>query len=147
MGLWDRFVDASWQAVGAMQNPAPRQAAPIAQMAPTQVMLRETAITTLNGSGNGTAKVGPLTARERWSPQNVHVSVSTNTNEAQCSIYVGDSPTQSNFRDQTLSGSTGDSSDRVNADVIGCGYYVFAVWTGGDPGSQAIMTVTGTKVI
>jgi hypothetical protein len=112
----------------------------------TAVQLRESAVVVLNGSGNGTAKVGPLTARETWHPDNAHVSANPNpVNEAQCSIYIGDSPIASNFRDATFTGSSGDSSDRINADMIKSGQYVFAVWSGGDANVTATLTVTGTK--
>lgn len=111
------------------------------------VPLYQSAQVTLNGSGNGTAKVGPLSAREVWSPQNVHVSVATNTNEASCSVYAGVDATAPNFRDTTFSGSSGDSTDKVNADTIKCGQYIFAVWTGGDANQIATMTVTGSKAI
>lgn len=113
----------------------------------TLASLNETVTVILDGTGNGTAKVGPLSAREVWTPQNVHISVSTDVNEAVCNIYVGDSADPRNFRDATSSGSIGDSSDRVNADVVKCSQYVWAVWTGGDPGSIATLNVTGTKTI
>lgn len=112
-----------------------------------EVQLRETAAVVLNGSGAGTAKVGPISARETWKPENAHVSASSNTNEAACSIYVGDSPIQANFRDTTFSGSSGDSSDRVNASTVRVGQYVWAVWTGGDAGATATLIVTGTKAV
>jgi hypothetical protein len=99
----------------------------------------------LDGSGNGTASCGPLTAREVWNPQNAHVSVATNAAEATCTIYVGDSPIQQNLRDATFTGSSGDSTDRINADTVKSGSKIWGVWTGGDPGSQAIIRVTGTK--
>lgn len=112
-----------------------------------KVTLDETAVVTLAAGGNGTAKVGPISAREVWSPQNVHVSASSATNEAMCSIYVGDQPIKSNFRDSTFSGSSGDASDRVNADTVRVGAWVWAVWTGGDVGAAATMTVTGSKEV
>lgn len=110
-----------------------------------QVPLNESATVKLDGSGNGTAKVGPISARETWSPANVHVSASTNAKEAQCLIYVGDSAIQRNFVDSTFSGSSGDSSDRVNATRVRVGQYVWAVWAGGDVGAVATLVVTGTK--
>jgi hypothetical protein len=114
-----------------------------------QVLLNQNASVTLDGSGNGTAKIGPASARETWYPQNVHVSANANPiNEAGCNMFVGDNTTTpSNFRDNSISGSTGDSSDRVNADVIKIGHYVFAVWTNGDAGAIATVTVTGTKTL
>jgi hypothetical protein len=110
-----------------------------------RVLLNETAQATLDGSGGGTAKIGPVSAREVWSPQNVHVSASTNVEEAQCLIYVGDAPIQANFRDGTFTGSSGDSSDRVNADTVKVGSHIWAVWAGGDTGATATLTVTGHK--
>jgi hypothetical protein len=102
---------------------------------------------TLNGSGNGTARVGPLNARETWHPENVHVSVASNVNEATCAIYVGDAPIQQNFRDATFTGSSGDSTDKVGADTVGPNVKIWAVWSGGDAGAQAVIRVTGTKDI
>lgn len=110
--------------------------------------LNESVSVTLDADGNGTASVGPLSALESWHPQNVHVSVSTDDNEAVCKIYVGDNAgTDRTFRDGTFSGSSGDSSDRVNADTVQVGHKVWAVWTGGDAGAIATLNVTGTKVI
>lgn len=104
-----------------------------------------TVYTTLNGSGNGSVKVGPLSAREVWYPDNVAVSANSNPiNDATCTISVGDVNTKS-FRDSTFTGSSGDSTDRCNADQIRVGSYVWADWTGGDPGNVAKMTVTGTR--
>lgn len=113
----------------------------------TRAPLDITVSVPLNGTGGGVASVGPLSAREVWNPANVHVSVATNILEAQCGIYVGDSALQRNFRDITLTGSTGDSSDRVNADVVKCGSKVWAVWTGGDPKANATLSITGTRAI
>lgn len=101
----------------------------------------------LDGSGNGTVGTGPLSAREVWLPAYVHVQVSSDNLEAVCNIYVGDSVSPQNFRDATCTGSLGDSSDHVSSSVIECGSKVWAVWTGGDPGATATLTVTGTKTI
>jgi hypothetical protein len=112
------------------------------------VILDESAVITLNSSGNGTAKVGPKSSRERWHPTNVHVSANANpVNESQCNIYIGDRPIQANFRDGTISGSSGDSTDRVNASIVRCGEWVYAVWSGGDANATATLVVTGTKEV
>lgn len=104
---------------------------------------------TLDSSGNGTAQVGPQSAREIWHPENVHVSANTGsvTNEAQCIVYAGQTVEPNNFRDGTLSGSSGDTTDAVNADEIKIGEHIFAVWKNGDAGVQATMIVTGEKDI
>lgn len=101
----------------------------------------------LDGTGKGTVKVGPMSAREVWNPANVHVSVATIVNEATCNIYAGEDTSQKNFRDATFTGSSGDATDKISADVLKCGSFILATWTGGDPGSQAILKVTGTKTI
>jgi hypothetical protein len=114
----------------------------------TTVPINANVFVILDGSGNGTAKLGPASAREIWNPDNVHVQVTGPvTNEASCIIYVGDNATQGNFRDATQSGSTGDSSGRVNADTIKSGHYVWAVWAGGDAGRQATLLVTGSRTV
>lgn len=105
-----------------------------------------TAQVTLDGSGNGTARTGPLSARETWHPATASVRASSAVSEATCLTYIGDSPTQANFIDGTFSGSSGDSTDRVaGVPNIKTGWYVWAVWAGGDPGATATLNVNGTK--
>lgn len=101
----------------------------------------------LNGSGGGTVKLGPIGPREVWSPAVASVSVATNVKEAQCRIYVGDQPIPANFIDGTLSGSTGDSTDRVSGSQIKLGSFIWAVWSGGDAGSVATLNITGAREI
>ena len=109
-----------------------------------------TAYVTLDSNGNGTASVGPLTAREVWYPTTASVKTNQSqfaiTNEAICNIYVGQSATQENFRDGTFSGSSGDSSDLVSG-KLKSGNKVWAVWRGGDANVQATLVVSGTKEI
>ena len=112
---------------------------------PRSVPLNVTVSVRLDGAGGGTAQAGPISAREVWHPASVHVQASSAVAEAVCNIYIGDSPVQPNFMDGTFSGSSGDSSDRVSSVPVTCSWYVWAVWTGGDPGATATLTVTGTK--
>ena len=102
---------------------------------------------TLDGSGNGTTRLGPVGPREVWTAAAASVSVATNAAEAQCRIYAGPAATPSYFVDGTLSGSTGDSTDRVSGRAIPLGEFVWAVWTGGDPGAVATLNVIGTRTI
>lgn len=105
------------------------------------------AITTvLDGSGNGTARLGPIGPREVWAPSSASVEASSAAAEASAKIYVGDTITQK-FVDGTLSGSTGDSTDRVSAYTVKLGSFIWAKWTGGDPGAVATLTVAGTKTV
>lgn len=110
--------------------------------------LYDFASVTLNGSGAGTTRVGPIGAREVWSPENasVRTNQTTITNEAQCALYVGQSATQPNFKDLTFTGSSGDATDKISGQLK-IGNYVWAVWTGGDAGAVATLSVTGTKEI
>ncbi|HEY1618005.1 MAG TPA: hypothetical protein VGG25_10330 [Streptosporangiaceae bacterium] len=114
------------------------------------VPLTQYAVVTLNGQGNGTAQLGPRSLREKWTPS--LVSVSTNqapaaiVNQAQCQVFEGEDTTQPCYIGGTLSGSTGDSTTNLWGPLT-CGQYVYAVWTGGDPGAQAVLKVTGTKDI
>lgn len=111
-----------------------------------RLSLRETAVVTLDGSGNGTAKVGPLTAREIWYPDNVAVSITgvDPSTKIPTTVYMGPDTTQSNFRDVAQFGA-GDNTGACNADTVKCGMYIWAVWSGGVVGKQAIVTVTGLK--
>jgi hypothetical protein len=117
----------------------------------TSVTLNQSTVVTLDGSGNGTARLGPTGMREHWSPAAVAVRTSqapgTIVNEAQCRIYCGPDTSDSYFTDGTLSGSTGDSTANVAGQVLDCGEYVWAVWTGGDAGAQGRIAVVGTKEI
>lgn len=114
----------------------------------TTVKLDESATVTLDGAGNGTARVGPISAREVWHPAMVHVSANrAPVNEAQCLVFMGDLPIRTNYRDGTFSGSSGDSTDSFKSDIVKLGQYIIAQWTGGDPGQIATLTVTGEKEV
>lgn len=96
--------------------------------------------------GNGTAKIGPISAREVWYPETVSVNVNQNpTNEATCQVFTGDANTR-RLRDNTFTGSSGDSTSNVGG-AIRCGEFVWAVWTGGDSGQVATVTVVGEKEV
>lgn len=115
-------------------------------MAPVTVPLNISVPVTLDGSGAGTARAGPVNAREIWTPSQASVSVSTAVSEAQCRIYEGEAPDQPNYADGTLSGSTGDSTTNVYGPMY-VGQYIWAVWSGGDRGATGYLNITGTKTI
>lgn len=104
-----------------------------------------TASVTLSGAGAGTASIGPQFPREVWDVAVASVSVATNTSEAICKVSQGAIAGQT-FVDGTTWGSTGDSTSNFSAPVY-LGSQVFAVWTGGDAGAVATLTVTGTRRI
>lgn len=110
------------------------------------IPLDEHATATLDGSGDGTAQAGPVGGAEVWTPASVSVICSSNTLEATCKVYAGPTATGSYFRDLTVDGSTGDATDRCNL-PIPKGWFVWAVWTGGDAGATGYLNITGTKTI
>lgn len=97
---------------------------------------------TLNGSGNGTAQIGPTRVRETWGGIIASVSVATAVNNASCSIYAGSTVQSATLIGSTSSGSTGATCTLPNP--IPSGYQIFAVWTGGDAGQVATVHVTAT---
>lgn len=113
----------------------------------TEVAIYPGTVTTLlDGTGAGIAKVGPVGAREVWSPSLASVHCSSNVAEASCQILFGDTVSQV-FVDSTLSGSTGDGTGRISAYSVRLGQFVWAKWSGGDPGAVATLTVAGTKTV
>jgi hypothetical protein len=111
-----------------------------------QLTLSETTDTQLDSSGDGTAKLGPTGPNEVWTPSNVAVICSSNTAEATCKVFAGPSATPQYFKDITVDGSTGDATDKCNL-PIPKSWFVWAVWTGGDPGATATLSVDGTKQV
>lgn len=113
------------------------------------VPLNETTIVKSNGSGNATAKLGPLSAREVWHPDTATVSLAPGqaapTNEAQCVVSFGDANTKRPLSGACVDGSTGDSTGRVSSVTPKVGQYIWADWTGGDANVFFQLTVTGTR--
>jgi len=111
-----------------------------------QSPLSESDSVVLDASGNGTLRMMPYGGSLTWLPTIVSVTASSSKAEAQCRVYVGPDTSDQWFIDGTLSGSTGDSTDRVTGrQVDSHGHALWAVWTGGDPGAVATMTVAGTE--
>jgi hypothetical protein len=101
---------------------------------------------TLDGSGAGTAALGPALAGEVWTGLTAAVSASGSTKEATARIYAGGGVSAATFVDGTTWGSTGDSTSQFGAPVYP-GQQVFAVWAGGDPGAIATLVITGTRQV
>lgn len=113
---------------------------------PRQVPLNAVAQVTLDGSGNGTASVGPTAQGETWQAGfTVSVHASTNASEAQARLYCGGGTSPAYFIGATTWGSTGDSN--TDAPTMHTGQLVTVVWTGGDPGAIAYLSVNGTRTI
>ena len=106
----------------------------------------ENASVQLDGSGNGTLAMRPYSANLIWMPDVVSVKVSTNNSEASCKVYIGPSATDQYFVDATITGSTGDSTDRISGKQVDThGNTLWAVWAGGDANATATMRITGQE--
>lgn len=113
---------------------------------PRALPLSAFAQVTLDGSGNGTAAVGPTAQGETWAAGfTAAVHASTNAAEATCRVYCGAGSSPQYFIDGTTWGSTGDSTS--NTPQMHTGQVVTAVWTGGDPGATAYLSCTGSRTV
>lgn len=108
--------------------------------------LSEAAFVTLDGSGNGTAKIGPNAHGVVWKPSRVAIKTSTAVLSPTCQLFVGTAAARENFIDGTFTGQQ-NATDAIVGQELRLGSYVWAVWTGGDVGAQATLTVTGSKDI
>ena len=99
----------------------------------------------LNGSGAGTAQLGPTGHGQVWTVNSISVrtaqTVSTGT--CQCLVYVGDRASAENFLDGTFSGDTGDVFDTPV--TLKLNQSVFAVWSSGVASDIATLAITGTS--
>lgn len=108
------------------------------------VQLALTVPVKLDGSGNGSAQVGPTASGESWDAGfTLSVRCATNVAEATCLAFWGGGPQY--FIDATTWGSTGDSL--ADTPSLVSGQAVYAQWAGGDPGTTAYLTVTGTRQV
>jgi hypothetical protein len=123
--------------------------------------LDENVAVTLDGSGNGTARISPGQAAApgsgvgaarysglTWALTAVAVSVATNTAEAEASCYVSrgiQAAGPNELQGTTQQGSTGDTCT-VTASLLP-GDWVTVKWAGGDAGAVATMRVTGTVTV
>lgn len=110
---------------------------------PSQVQVK------LNGSGAGTARLGPTGHGVTWTLGSVSVKTAqaVSTGTCQCLFYVGDDASATNFVDGTFSGDTGDGTNRASGMQIRLGKYVWAVWSGGVANDIATLTITGTMEV
>ena len=102
---------------------------------------------TLSGTGGGTASLGPTRVREHWQLSAASVAANQNpTNQATCKLYVGSTIGSGTFISQTATGSSGDTCGLGGIDIQS-GMRVWAVWTGGDAGQIATLTILATYTI
>jgi hypothetical protein len=120
--------------------------------------LNESVSVTLDGGGNGRARISPGQAGApgsgvgagrnsglSWDLQGVYVSVASNTLEAEATCYVSygvQSNGPADGQGTTIQGSTGDTCSITAS--LRPGDWVTIVWAGGDIGAVATMRVFGT---
>lgn len=116
---------------------------------PPEIQLDESDSVVLDVNGNGLVRLVPYGSKEYWTLATAAVKCNTHVVEAQCVIYVGPVVSDANIADATFTGSSGNASGKVAGRIIGRNRdpYVWAVWTGGDPGATATLSVQGTKQI
>jgi hypothetical protein len=100
----------------------------------------------LDGSGNGTIQLGPSHPGESWAP----VSTSINCTGPQpagvatCFIYAGAQVAPGTFVDSTYN-VLGAASSLISGQTLYPGQYIWAVFTGGNPGQTASLVIAGTR--
>lgn len=103
------------------------------------------AAVTLDAGGGGRVQLGPRTG-EMWRPTVAGVSTNTAAKLPQCSIYVGSAANPISLVDHSYTGHA-DSTSRISGTVVYPGHSIWAVWSGGDPGAVATLSLFGTKQI
>jgi hypothetical protein len=107
---------------------------------------------TLDSNGNGTATIGPRRVREHWQLNYAAVSVTPPAGQqfpvkdAQCSLYMGAGASPGHLISQTGTGSSGDTCGLGGMDMQS-GSVLIAVWTAGDAGQVATLSVGGSYTI
>lgn len=104
--------------------------------------LNDGASVTLDGSGNGTATIGPTSTGERWNLSKISVIGNSAVGaQPQANIYIN-SPSPANFFDGTQTGNQ-DSSD-VNW-TLQPQEKLVAVFSGGTAGAVHTLSVFGLR--
>jgi hypothetical protein len=103
------------------------------------------ATTVLDGSGNGTVRLGPRNAGERWLVTGASVSVTRSdglnaVNEPTFKMYRKD-PVAGRTLGGSYSGSFSTDTS-LNPFLMPPNDYVTGVWTGGDAGAVALLTLS-----
>lgn len=112
----------------------------------TSVPLTASASVTLSGAGGGTVTVGPALPGVSWEPSTVAVLVQPASTTVVSSFLLYNGPAQpGNFIGGTYTGD--NNSTDVAVPPMFAGAVLTGVWTGGNPGALATMTVTGTQNI
>lgn len=97
-------------------------------------------------AGTAQAFCGPQTGSEAWSLDQCFLSTSAGPlDPAECTVYVGGLALPQYAVTGSLSG--GQSQFGMGGVQVPNGWFVWALWTGGTPGSVAYLRVTGVKTV
>lgn len=94
----------------------------------------------LDSSGNGTVKLGPTSSGQSWHITRASVQVSSNTKEPTANLWLGN---KTKFISGSYTGSN-DTDNELNEYLNGSGY-IMCIWTGGDAGATATLTIAGEQ--
>jgi hypothetical protein len=101
------------------------------------------ALLVLNGSGGGTASVGPTGLGTVWYPASAVFGTSvTPFDSSTISLYIGPAGVPTTLQGTLITGGVGTIALAIPQ--LTPGLYIIAVWTGGTPGSTVSMNVTGS---
>lgn len=94
--------------------------------------------------GKVSISVGPQGLGTIWYPQSAAIATTTGAADASTvTVYIGPLGLQTQIGGQSYSG--GASSVGLPVPAMWPGYFVFATWTGANPGDLATLTVYGTQ--
>lgn len=107
------------------------------------IQLDEFASTVLDGSGNGSVRIGPRNSRQRWDVTNIAVMSSSTNAIPTATAYLG-APVAGSSLGGTYDGSNDSAAVSVS---LHPGQFISVAWTGGDPGASATVSLYGTLSI
>ena len=97
---------------------------------------------TVSASGAATVTLGPQGVGTVWYPQQCAIATTTGANDAStCSLFVGPLGLLTLIGSQSYAG--GGDSIGLAVPALFPGYFLVAVWTGGNTGDLAALTVYG----
>jgi hypothetical protein len=108
-----------------------------------RLALNEAGSTTLDASGGGRVELGPDSGAPYWNVTKMMVSTNRPGQAPipKCFVYL-DEESQRGKQGSTYDGSNDESDCDVD---LTRGQHLIAVWTGGQPGDRASLSVTGWK--
>ncbi len=146
-GVWPGRA-GTWAAAGNRQDkyvtpaPVPQQAYTRQVQAP--IGLDGQVMGVIGAGGSVTLRVGPSGVGSSWALDQAGLSTSTGANDSSTvAVFAGPQAISSFFVAQSYAG--GGSSVGLTGLALVPGEFVWAVWSGGTPGANATVKVSGQK--